>query len=993
MQCRCFHARSQKWVQFCDNNLHNLTVEELHKKKRICGMHFTSAQKINGPSKIYLLRDAVPSLVPPPRLQKGASKELNFNPVNNEGANNITTESLAQVLDDSFSDVKEFAVDEESIWEFRDEEDIRQENREEFLKQTRNSDRASSPDICSDAEEDDTEPCKKPKLTSRTLAAAATSKKKRGKNVRGNPALLYSEIKKLRVMNRQLRIKCTQLQNRTIDEPTARKHCLNYMKGKLTKIQCDFFSSQLRNNTRHDSGKRYTPEEKLIGLSIYHKSPRTYNFLRKMFVLPSRKTLMQFLVQQHIKEGINENLFKALEQATAHLSPLKKMVSLSIDGVSLVPHLSYNPSEGRITGLDRNTHRPATQAQVIMVRGLYENFKQPIYYSFHDEKLNAQNIKSSIEECIDHLHKIGITVKCVVCDQCGSNQGLFNNYWGVTKDKPYFIRNGQKVFCFFDPPHLLKSVRNNLKKNDLFVKVGPTSYRRVSWQYIKEFYHLDSKHETMRMADKLKFNHVYGSNTTHMNVRIAAEVFSKTVASGIYFHGINNLISNDSIHTATFIEMMDQLFDTCNSVGDSVVENQEPVDETLQAVQVHDVCDVDPEISLKPHRAPVRSGSCHFQLWQKAEETFSEMKFFRSTTQKFYRPPCVSGWELTISAFKMLWSDLQAQGANFLGTRRVNQDCLENLFSQIRFRAGSTADLTPKSFSEIYKTVLMSFLLSPREGSTNCLMDTDTFLTIFSPADCVASASDDIDIGECVQPLVTHPDSLDNADISGSAEENAVATKSSYFADQLLKKTNCEECNVLASVSEENCGPQHCLLLLDDNPNIKQTLASDNLHNTVKKSVEVIQTAVKTHFGHSKLKHIAEETVTKAVDFSWLSGCETHYSDNVKLLVSILTNSTIRKVVVSENEIIKLEAANRRLKKKLAQLAKAKTSSQRQPFGPTEIFSILSASKITEVQNEEEESDLDWSMDYSDIASSTPIKPKQGHQYSLLSKKRGNSSQ
>ena len=38
----------------------------------------------------------------------------------------------------------------------------------------------------------------------------------------------------------------------------------------------------------------------------------------------------------------------------------------------------------------------------------------------------------------------------------------------VTVETPFFCHGDNKVFVLFDPPHLLKSVRNNLKNHDFF---------------------------------------------------------------------------------------------------------------------------------------------------------------------------------------------------------------------------------------------------------------------------------------------------------------------------------------------------------------------------------------------------------------------------------------------------------------------------------------------------------------------------------------------
>lgn len=59
---------------------------------------------------------------------------------------------------------------------------------------------------------------------------------------------------------------------------------------------------------------------------------------------------------------------------------------------------------------------------------------------------------------------------------------------GVTHERPYYTVNGQKIFYFFDPPHLIKAARNNLLNN--IIKSGDKIF---SWQHIENLYEVDKK--------------------------------------------------------------------------------------------------------------------------------------------------------------------------------------------------------------------------------------------------------------------------------------------------------------------------------------------------------------------------------------------------------------------------------------------------------------------------------------------------------------------
>jgi len=73
----------------------------------------------------------------------------------------------------------------------------------------------------------------------------------------------------------------------------------------------------------------------------------------------------------------------------------------------------------------------------------------------------------------------------VICDQLSNNlkmRKLFN----VTKENPLITYNNKIVFFMHDSPHLLKWVRNNLKKYTF--ENGNELY---SWRDIKDFDNID----------------------------------------------------------------------------------------------------------------------------------------------------------------------------------------------------------------------------------------------------------------------------------------------------------------------------------------------------------------------------------------------------------------------------------------------------------------------------------------------------------------------
>ena len=77
----------------------------------------------------------------------------------------------------------------------------------------------------------------------------------------------------------------------------------------------------------------------------------------------------------------------------------------------------------------------------------------------------------------------------LVCDQGSNNRSFIQHLEKVTIDRPYLMYENGKIFVFYDLPHLLKNVRNNLKKADLRIHEGV-----VSWQHIVYFCNFDKWH-------------------------------------------------------------------------------------------------------------------------------------------------------------------------------------------------------------------------------------------------------------------------------------------------------------------------------------------------------------------------------------------------------------------------------------------------------------------------------------------------------------------
>ena len=211
-----------------------------------------------------------------------------------------------------------------------------------------------------------------------------------------------------------------------------------------------------------------------------------------------------------------------------------RMVMVSFDEIHLRKKLTYVPWMDSVEGNEDfgalgKTRRLADHALTFMVRGLTARWKQPVAYFFSAGPTSAEVLSKLLEQTVRKLRQAGLVPVATVCDMGKPNQKLYDEL-GVSAASPQFEVDGIPVIAMFDVPHLFKSLRNSLFKQDVEV-----DGRRMSWEHIKQFFQADSK-RTIRTAPKLQRNHVLLGAFKKMKVKFATQVFSRTVASGMQLY-------------------------------------------------------------------------------------------------------------------------------------------------------------------------------------------------------------------------------------------------------------------------------------------------------------------------------------------------------------------------------------------------------------------------------------------------------------------------
>ena len=320
-----------------------------------------------------------------------------------------------------------------------------------------------------------------------------------------------------------------------------------------------FFARQSKLSTVKKFGRRFSPADKNFALSLYFAGPKAYAFCQQLFILPSKRSLQLWLSRLNIKPGFSESILALLAKKNRSMGSRDKQCVLLLDEMSLKTGLTYDASKDIIVGYenfgDLGTGKDlANSALVFMVKGLYGKWKQPIGYFLSHNTAPGVKLKTLVMSAIEKLSNIGLIVRVVICDQGSTNQQMFRLF-NVTVDKPVAQLYGRQVVFMFDPPHLLKSIRNNLMKYDFLI-----GDKLVSWKYIKEFYESDSSLK-IRMAPKLSKKHIELPPFAAMRVFLAAQVLSHTVAAGISTYVALGRLPDEASFNADFLETVDGLFE------------------------------------------------------------------------------------------------------------------------------------------------------------------------------------------------------------------------------------------------------------------------------------------------------------------------------------------------------------------------------------------------------------------------------------------------
>ncbi|KAF0746756.1 Transposable element P transposase, partial [Aphis craccivora] len=106
-----------------------------------------------------------------------------------------------------------------------------------------------------------------------------------------------------------------------------------------------------------------------------------------------------------------------------------------------------------------------------------------------------------------------------------------------------------KIIHLYDPPHLLKGIKNNLLN------------KNAIRDHIIDLYEIDINIQDIKMLPRLTLEHIDRNKIKKMKVKNATQVLSERVSSIMSYSSTINVLKENAKGTADFCLLFDRTFD------------------------------------------------------------------------------------------------------------------------------------------------------------------------------------------------------------------------------------------------------------------------------------------------------------------------------------------------------------------------------------------------------------------------------------------------
>lgn len=493
----------------------------------------------------------------------------------------------------------------------------------------------------------------------------------------------------------ELQVEIKRLQ----EEVSSRQKAVDSIKSFISDEQLKSLENPIR---------KWSKETIIKSLKLrYALGIHGYNYLRNNnFPLPCYNTLVYRVRHLKLSFGVFHDIFETLQFKVSEMDPSDRLCFLSTDSMEISNQLTYNKNTSEVGGYctlgDHEAGKTGSKLLLADIRGIKSKWKQVIGCHITGTTVDGQAMKQFIEECLSACRNAGLQVISYGSDMGPENRTLWNKLdvkvqrTGARQN--YFRFNDSNVFVVPDVCHLLKNLKNAMlnkcitlpapycEKLDLPTRVVTGEHVKTLWKW-----ETDNKKE-LRFLCHLKHEFLYPDNFQKMNVSAAINFFSIRTASALETAVKNNVLHKDALSTAHFIRIIHEWFSLLSSKlrKTSITKNNKET----KYVFLENIINLIEGTQFDKGWKPLNTGII-------------------MTTLSF-----LDICELLFLKFHY----------DFVLGHRFTQDALENIFSNIRLKAGKTP--TSNQCLQALKGISVSQYLSDIDHS-NYANDSDYFLLDF----------------------------------------------------------------------------------------------------------------------------------------------------------------------------------------------------------------------------------------------------------------------
>ena len=192
-----------------------------------------------------------------------------------------------------------------------------------------------------------------------------------------------------------------------------------------------FLRAQLQLILTTPKGRRFDKQILVIAAELYSISPAAYKLIRRsgVLALPCVATIKKLLRGSF--QDVN------LPAIFNELKPQQRLVNVLFDEVKLTSTLRF--TAGHVLGYAQNSSQKSTESVVLATHALVIeivcHYGGPRYILRVRPvaKLNADDLKTILQEAMSTIVKSGGRIVSLVCDNCPTNQGVYAKFGGPGK--------------------------------------------------------------------------------------------------------------------------------------------------------------------------------------------------------------------------------------------------------------------------------------------------------------------------------------------------------------------------------------------------------------------------------------------------------------------------------------------------------------------------------------------------------------------------------